>query len=94
MNTPLPTKPPLGLIVSIALRLDHGLFQLAPGETPEEHENRKRMAMSDAVRAYEEISGQGFWSPERNQFYEDMFLSINPPSVATLFTMVRAKDAK
>lgn len=67
----LPKEPPIGLLMSIAIRLDHGLGipgyydQFEPGG----HEIKLKLALSDARRAYEEISGQGFYRPERDTQY-------------------------
>jgi hypothetical protein len=65
------SEPPKGLLVSIALRLDHGLFLPGFAETEEEHKRRVQSALADARRAWEECSGNGFWSPERNAAYEE-----------------------
>lgn len=69
-----------GLLLSIALRMDHGL--LAPinpletvpeGFTPETWRARKiEVALQDAERAYEEITGKGFYCPERDDGYTAM----------------------
>lgn len=77
---PLLETPPLGLLVSIAMRLDHALFACLPGESQEDFESRIEWRMLDARRAYEEISGQGFWSAERNARYEECYerRSIEP----------------
>ena len=66
------SEPPRGLLLSIALRLDHGL--LCPVEPGMEEDRKRRidMAMSDARRAWEECTGRGFWSPDRNSDYEQM----------------------
>jgi hypothetical protein len=69
---------PLGLAVSIAMRLDHGSLcrRLWPQEETQE-EFRVRIAsqleearLATCSRAVEERSGAGFWSPERNEEYE------------------------
>lgn len=64
-------EPPPGLLVSIALRLDHGLFMpnILTGETEEQHQRRIEVALQDARRAWEECSGNGFYSPEREAGY-------------------------
>lgn len=75
---PRPSEPPKGLLVSIALRLDHGLLLPGFAETEEEHKRRIECALSDARRAWEECTGNGFWSPERNAGYEAS-LTVNAP---------------
>ncbi len=70
-------QPPLGLIVSMALRLDHGLFTelsrpLAYRETPEEMARRQEFALGDAIKCWEEMSGNGFWSEALNEGYENV----------------------
>lgn len=65
------SEPPYGLLVSIALRLDHSLFLRSEisGETEEEHKRRIEIALLDARRAWEECTGHGFYRPEREAEY-------------------------
>jgi hypothetical protein len=61
--------------MSIAMRLDHGLG--VPGYYDDPmfassgltHEQRLNAALADARRAYEEVTGQGFYKPEREAEY-------------------------
>jgi len=64
-------EAPYGLLVSIAMRLDHS-FLMGPmlSESHEQWNRRREMVLADAKRALEEISGKGFWSPENNADYE------------------------
>lgn len=71
----VPREPSEGLLMSIALRLDHGLGM--PGYydqlgKPGDHKRRLEMTIADARRAYEEITGTGFWSKERDEDYKAM----------------------
>jgi hypothetical protein len=69
----LPKEPPIGLLMSMALRLDHAIgckgyydqFGL-------DHARRVEMAIDDMRKVYEEISGQGFYKPEREAEYAGM----------------------
>jgi hypothetical protein len=83
--------PPRGLLLSIALRLDHSL--LAPvwfkaGSPPAEDRRRRiEMALSDARKVWEEVTGHGFWRPENNEDYEAM--EQEGISADTLFEIAR-----
>jgi hypothetical protein len=71
----LPKEPPLGLLVSMALRQDHGLgvpgyydSQFFGGTNPS-HKQRMESAVRSMRQLYEEVSGHGFWSPENDCEY-------------------------
>ena len=70
----LPKEPPLGLLMSMALRYDHGLgcpeYYDMFGEG--EHVKRLESTLTTMRQLYEEVSGYGFYSPEREEFYTDM----------------------
>lgn len=82
----IPREPPDGLLVSMALRLDHGLLapqtqiaKLREGatlgdilETPEQMQRRVQMRLSNMRKVYEEVSGTGFYSWEREPHYQEM----------------------
>jgi hypothetical protein len=68
-------NPPPGLLMSIALRLDHalaspGYYDSIYGEG--HHKSRVEMALIDARRVWEECSGNGFYSPEKSRYYRDL----------------------
>lgn len=64
----VPIEPPRGLLVSMALRADHGLF--APSQFDGVSTARKlAAALSSARQQHEEVVGKGFWSPERDASY-------------------------
>lgn len=73
----VPVKPPIGLLVSIAMRLDHSFGMNMPtltkdgfvNETDEEWYQRQRVLITDAGRAYDEIVGEGFYAPDKEQWY-------------------------
>lgn len=85
----VPREPTRGLLMSIALRLDHGLGcpgyydQTLLGGKPGDHQRRLDMALADARRAYDEIVGAGFWSQERNADYEAMLAAAPTPEGRT-----------
>lgn len=60
----LPKEPPAGLLVSMALRLNHGF-----GLCGEDSRNAQLTSMR---QVYEEVTGQGFWSPENDHRYTAM----------------------
>lgn len=86
------SEPPPGLLVSIALRLDHGLFMPQLGEDEEGHKRRIEVTLSDARRAWEECSGNGFYSPEREAGYVAM--QEKGVSPMELFQIARPSERK
>lgn len=77
VNSHFPPATP-GLLMSIALRLDHAIGmpgyydQEILGGKPGDHARRLEMLLSDARRAYEEITGTGFYSPDKEAAYASM----------------------
>lgn len=67
----IPREPSPGLLMSMALRYDHGLA--CPGYYDMfgegEHEKRLSHALRLMRKLYEEVSGEGFYLPEREAFY-------------------------
>ena len=67
--------PPVGLLVSMAIRLDHGLGCPGYYDSPAfsasglTHKRRLEAAMSTARQLLEEVTGQGFYSREKEQQY-------------------------
>jgi hypothetical protein len=59
-----PEEPDRALLVSMAMRLDHG-FGLA---TPERQESRLR----DMRKLWEEVVGRGYYSPDNRERYVSM----------------------
>jgi hypothetical protein len=74
----LPREAPLGLLVSMAIRFDHGLgvpgYYDAPVFDVEGvgHAKRLRATISAMRQLYEEVSGHGFYSPEKEASYAAM----------------------
>lgn len=70
----LPITPSAGLLMSMALRYDHGLGcpgyydMLGEGQ----HKIRLEAALALMRQLYEEVSGQGFYSPASEQRYAEM----------------------
>jgi hypothetical protein len=72
----IPKNPSDGLLMSIAIRLDHalgmpGYYDRQPG-VRYSHARALEMALSDARRAHEEITGEGFYTPNREEFYSGL----------------------
>jgi len=68
-------NPSRALKISMAMRLDHGfgipnidLSTMQP-ETEEQHKRRQEVLLQDIDRMFEEISGNGFYSPEQEAWY-------------------------
>jgi hypothetical protein len=67
--------PPVGLLVSMAIRLDHGLGCPGYYDSPAfsasglTHKRRLEAAMSTARQLWEEVAGRGFYAPEREAYY-------------------------
>lgn len=78
----VPVEPPRELLMSMALRLDHGLgcpgyydqpiFGSGVGVT---HAQRLESALSDMRKVYEEVTGQGFYSPANAERYSALLAS-------------------
>ncbi len=73
---PAPTAAPsVGLLVSMAIRLDHGLGCPGYYDSPAfsasglTHKRRLEAAMSTARQLWEEVAGVGFYSPAREAYY-------------------------
>lgn len=69
----IPTIPSTGLLMSMAIRYDHGLgvpgyydMLLGPGE----HQKKVKAALALMAKLYEEVSGQGFYHPDREDHYQ------------------------
>ena len=69
------SNPSVGLLVSMAIRLDHGLGCPGYYDSPAfsasglTHKRRLESAMSTARQLWEEVTGHGFYSPEKEQHY-------------------------
>ena len=87
-NAPPPDSsatPSVGLLVSMAIRLDHGLG--CPGYYDSQavsasgltHKRRLEAAMSTARQLWEEVTGHGFYSPEKEQQYAQLAQDLPAP---------------
>lgn len=71
----IPAEPPKALLMSMALRLDHGLgcpgyYDTALlGGQPGVHAMRIEAAMRDMGKVYEEVVGRGFYCEKRAEWY-------------------------
>lgn len=74
----LPQQPPLGLLVSMAMRYDHGLgmpgyydslASLGLGWKGVAHKQRLLGTLATMRQLYEEVSGHGFYRPELEASY-------------------------
>ena len=70
-----PSEPPPGLLMSMALRMDHGLGvpgyydqQMFGSEAPT-HKQRLEAALITARQMWEEVTGHGFYRPEKEAEY-------------------------
>lgn len=73
----LPQGPPPGLLMSMALRYDHGLacpgyYDTLPSYPGETHAKRLEYVLRVMRQIYEEVSGYGFYRPEREAEYAAM----------------------
>ena len=73
----VPVEPTDGLLMSIALRADHGLgcsgyYDVPGGEPWQTHARRLEMAISEARKQHEEVVGTGFYKPEHDDTYRAM----------------------
>lgn len=87
----VPKEPGPGVLMSMALRADHGLgcpgyydqpMTATPGVT---HARRLEVALEEARRQYEEVVGTGFYRPEREEEYRAMIAAAPSPGGAELF---------
>ena len=75
---PLPKTPPPGLLMSMAVRYDHGLG--CPGYYDQPllarngltHADRLKLALQNMAKIYEEVSGYGFYKPDKEDGYVAM----------------------
>jgi len=62
----LPTVPPEGLLLSMAIRFDHGLgvqgYYDDPMFGPPSHQKRLESTIRTMHQLYEEVSGSGFFT--------------------------------
>lgn len=74
----IPVKPPKALLVSMAIRSDHGLGvpgyydQKILGGNGVSHEKQFEAAIREMAQVYEEVTGEGFYSQSREQQYLDI----------------------
>lgn len=72
-------EPSIGLLMSMAMRYDHAIGM--PGYYDQgiqawdgiSHARRLESIMSTMRQLYEEVSGHGFYSPEREDSYRAMY---------------------
>lgn len=77
MGTDLPKEPPPGLLMSMAIRYDHGLgcpgfYDNFPRFEGDSHQKRLESALRTMRQLYEEVSGHGFYTPELEAEYAAM----------------------
>ncbi len=74
----IPKEPSRGLLMSMALRVDHAIGcpgyydQPLVGGKLGDHDRRVEMALDDARKMYEEVVGNGFYNPNRESYYLQM----------------------
>lgn len=72
-------EPPPGLLMSMAIRMDHCLgvpgyydsFEHTGGATVASHQQRLDAALATARQMWEEVTGRGFYRPEREAEYAE-----------------------
>jgi hypothetical protein len=64
----VPVEPHLGVLVSMAVCLDHGFGLLSP--------ERQEAKLYDMRKLYNEVVGRGYYSPERNEFYQGFVSTV------------------
>lgn len=80
-----PENPPPGLLMAMAMKLDRALgcpgyydepfmmrLQTARGLPAASHAQRLEAALWLADNLYDEVSGHGFYAPERAEWYESI----------------------
>jgi hypothetical protein len=82
MKNELPKEPPPGLLMSMAIRYDHGLgcpgyYDSFPRFEGDGHQKRLESTLRTMRQLYEEVSGQGFYKPE----LEGQYVAMLPKSV-------------
>jgi hypothetical protein len=72
----LPKEPPLGLLMSMAIRYDHALGipgyydqQIFEGEGNCGHMKRLQSTLTTMSQLYEEVAGYGFYQPSKETIY-------------------------
>lgn len=97
----LPVQPSKGLLMSMAIRNDHGfgvpgyydtINNLTPGAGT--HDERLKRALDSMRQLYAEVVGEGFYSPEREVHYNEIYQrSVEPlkpaPSDEARFTVTQ-----
>ena len=84
----VPIEPPIELLISMALRIDHGLgcpgyYDCLPIQLGPTHKQRMDATIADMRRVYEEAVGKGFYSDDRKEYYASLTASpmnVPPPS--------------
>ena len=72
-------EPALGLLMSMAIRYDHALGM--PGYYDSDvykhlgvtHQQRLENTISTMRQLWQETAGQGFWSPEKDLYYRELY---------------------
>lgn len=73
----VPAEPPRALLISMAIRYDHGLGVPGYYDTlgnSEAHQQRLESTISIMSQLYEEVVGKGFYSDKNKKFYENLDL--------------------
>jgi len=80
-----PTEPPPGLLMSMAIRFDHGLgcpgyyySELFRGPNEPTHAQRLESTLRQMRQLWEEVVGLGFYRPEKEAEYGAMRAASQP----------------
>jgi hypothetical protein len=74
-------EPPIGLLMSMAIRYDHALGQPGYYDQPlfksimegTTHADRVEATIRTMRQLWAEVTGNGFYSPDKEQGYADMY---------------------
>jgi hypothetical protein len=74
-------EPTPGVLMSMAIRYDHGLG--CPGYYDQfgdgNHQRRLESTLRTMRQLYEEVTGTGFYSPDKEAYYANMAAAPEPP---------------
>lgn len=79
----VPREPTRGLLISMALRMDHAFGapeqEPIPGMKLGHTDSYREVVLRDLAKAYEEVVGDGFYAPEREEYYRAMISAAPLP---------------
>jgi hypothetical protein len=76
-------EPPVGVLVSMALCLDHGFAFLS--------KEAKTSRLQEMRKLYDEAVGQGYYQPDRCEFYQEVLAMTVAPGIAAILNDTMAR---